>query len=82
MIIREVELSNVRGISHLHLRDLPDRGVVVLSGENESGKTTIAEAIFAALTLKWSSGAQEARKLHAAGFTHKPEVRLRSAGWL
>ena len=76
MIIREVELSNVRGISHLHLRDLPDRGVVVLSGENESGKTTIAEAIFAALTMKWSSGAQEARKLHAAGSTHKPEVRL------
>ena len=52
MRIHRLELSNVRGIEHLVLDELPETGVVVIHGENEAGKSTIVEALDVVLTPK------------------------------
>ena len=38
MKLHSIELKNVRGIEHLVVDELPDRGVVVIAGDNEMGK--------------------------------------------
>lgn len=45
MRIHSIELTHVRGIEHLKIDDIPDNGVVVISGPNEAGKSTILEAL-------------------------------------
>ena len=45
MLIRSVEAENFMKFSKLHLSDLPERGVIGVEGPNESGKSTIGEAI-------------------------------------
>ena len=55
--LHSIELINVRGIEHLVIDELPDTGVVVIAGENEKGKSTIAEAIHVSLTFASASTA-------------------------
>ena len=50
MRIHRLELTNVRGIEHLVLDELPETGVVVIHGENEAGKSTIVEALDVAVS--------------------------------
>ena len=49
MIIQNVRAQNVLKYSHLVLNDLPDKGLIAISGRNESGKTAIVETICFAL---------------------------------
>ncbi len=45
MIIKNLSASTVLRYSQLELQNLPPRGIIGVSGSNESGKTTIAETI-------------------------------------
>ncbi|MBF0283617.1 MAG: AAA family ATPase [Magnetococcales bacterium] len=49
MIIRRVRAENVLKFARLELDNLPERGVILLSGPNESGKTALAEILCLAL---------------------------------
>lgn len=77
MRFHDIELQHVRAIDSLSITGLADRGVTVISGENESGKTTIAKAIHVALTTKWKSRAAEATSLSSHNSQEKPRVKVR-----
>ncbi|MCW8929785.1 MAG: AAA family ATPase [Gammaproteobacteria bacterium] len=49
MIIHSISAKNVLKYEHLELKDLPEEGVIAISGFNESGKSTIGETICFAL---------------------------------
>ncbi|MGE0681271.1 MAG: ATP-binding protein [Candidatus Binatia bacterium] len=49
MIIKQLQAENVLKYAALHLTNLPTRGLIGISGSNESGKTSIAEIICLAL---------------------------------
>jgi len=49
MIIQNVRSQNVLKYSHLVLNDLPEKGLIAISGRNESGKTAVVETICFAL---------------------------------
>ena len=49
MIITHISAENVLKYKQLELADLPHRGVITISGENESGKSTIGETVCFAL---------------------------------
>ena len=74
MRIHRLELTNVRGIEHLVLDELPDTGVVVIHGENEAGKSTIVEALDVVLTEKHSGRSKRIRSLQPVGKDVAPEV--------
>lgn len=67
MQIHSLELNDFMGVSHLRLEDLPDRGVVVIHGNNEAGKSTLLTAIDAVLNEKYSSRKKSIRALEPAG---------------
>lgn len=52
MRIHDLEFSHVRAVPHFSLHDLPDSGVVVISGDNETGKSTILDAIWTVLFVR------------------------------
>lgn len=45
MIITEVLAENFRKYERLHLKDLPQLGLILVTGGNESGKSSIGEAL-------------------------------------
>lgn len=45
MIITDLKATNFRKYTHLQLENLPDRGLVAVTGGNESGKSSIGDAI-------------------------------------
>ncbi|MGH8501009.1 MAG: AAA family ATPase [Gammaproteobacteria bacterium] len=49
MIITAIRAENVLKYAHLELNGLPGRGLIAVSGRNESGKSTIGETICFAL---------------------------------
>jgi DNA repair protein SbcC/Rad50 len=49
MIINSVKASNVLKYASLDLQDLPERGLIAITGPNESGKSTIGETVCFAL---------------------------------
>jgi len=49
MLIQSLEANNFRKYETLTISDLPEYGVITISGLNESGKSSIGEAIFFAL---------------------------------
>jgi exonuclease SbcC len=49
MIVKSMHAENVLRYAQLRLTDLPQRGLIGVSGPNESGKTTIAEIMCLAL---------------------------------
>ncbi|ANE03737.1 AAA family ATPase [Corynebacterium crudilactis] len=55
MRIHEIIIENFRALEHLELRDIPDRGVIVIHGDNEQGKSSILEAINLLLSTKSTS---------------------------
>ena len=75
MRIHRLELTNVRGIEHLVLDELPETGVVVIHGENEAGKSTIVEALDVVLTEKHSGRSKRIRSLQPVGRTLPRKLR-------
>ena len=49
MLINSLVANNFRKYRKLEVTDIPERGVISIAGENESGKTSIGEAICFAL---------------------------------
>jgi len=49
MIITSIKAENVLKYQSLNLNDLPEKGVIAISGKNESGKSTIGETVCFAL---------------------------------
>ncbi|MBF0622803.1 MAG: AAA family ATPase [Magnetococcales bacterium] len=58
MIIRSLHGENIMKYANLDLTDLPERGVIAIQGRNESGKSTLAEAICLALFGRTSALAE------------------------
>ena len=49
MIIRSLSTENLLKYRKLELSDLPEQGLIAVSGQNESGKSSIGESICFAL---------------------------------
>jgi len=49
MIITHITADNLLKYTHLELTDIPRQGVITISGQNESGKSTIGETVCFAL---------------------------------
>lgn len=49
MILNSVKANNVLKYASLDLQDLPERGLIAITGPNESGKSTIGETVCFAL---------------------------------
>jgi exonuclease SbcC len=63
MIITSVKAENLLKYSSLELNDLPEQGLIAISGQNESGKSTIGETIcFALFGRTFSLGPDELEK--------------------
>ncbi|MCS4489843.1 AAA family ATPase [Corynebacterium sp. ES2794-CONJ1] len=76
MDIQRIELKNIRGINHLILDDLPATGVIMISGDNEAGKSTILEAIRIALDMKATSKSKNVKALKPLDRDEAPEIWL------
>jgi len=64
MIITDIKAENVLKYRSLDLHDLPQKGVIAISGKNESGKSTIGETVcFALFGRTFSLGIEELEKL-------------------
>ncbi len=59
MIITSVQAKNILRYAELELTNLPRRGLIGISGANESGKTTIAEILCLALFGRTFSHAED-----------------------
>lgn len=62
MKLHRLSLTNFRGITHREI-ELPDRGVVVISGANEVGKTSMIEALDLLLEAKDRSTKKEVKQV-------------------
>ncbi|CAA0121986.1 putative protein [Mycolicibacterium vanbaalenii] len=62
MKLHRLTLTNYRGISHRDI-ELPDHGVVVISGANETGKTSMLEALDLLLETKDRSTKKEVKQV-------------------
>lgn len=76
MRLHSLTLDNVRGIEHLHIGELPDTGVLVIHGENEAGKSTIADAIDAVLNIAHKANNKLSRRLRPVHRDASPRVSL------
>jgi DNA repair exonuclease SbcCD ATPase subunit len=64
MIVTRIQADNVLKYRRLELNTLPTRGVIAVSGENESGKSSIAETLcFALFGRTYSLDPEGLRKL-------------------
>ena len=70
MIIVSISAENVLKYSSLELSDFPEEGVVAVSGQNESGKSSIGETIcFALFGRTYSFGPETPEKIICWGQT-------------
>ncbi|WNG80636.1 AAA family ATPase [Mycobacterium sp. ITM-2016-00316] len=60
MKLHRLVLTNYRGVAHREI-EFPDRGVVVISGANEIGKSSMIEALDLLLTIKDRSTKKEVK---------------------
>ena len=60
MKLHRLTLTNYRGVAHRDI-EFPDRGVVVISGANEIGKSSMIEALDLLLTVKDRSSKKEVK---------------------
>lgn len=74
MYFKSIRVENVRSVNHVHIEDIPRSGVVVIFGPNERGKSTIMEAINAALYYKHNSKNRDIRALEQIGSAEPPRV--------
>ncbi|MCZ9308997.1 AAA family ATPase [Corynebacterium uberis] len=76
MKIHSIRITNFRTLEHLELKDLPETGVFVISGDNEHGKSTVLEAIYLALTTPHHSKKKEVKSTQPVGKDVGPEVSV------
>ncbi|MGX1739661.1 AAA family ATPase [Corynebacterium flavescens] len=76
MRIHSLVIDNVRGIDHLELSGLPETGVVVIHGDNEVGKSTLAEAIDVVLNEKHGGRSRKIQALQPVGKDVAPQITL------
>lgn len=76
MRIISLEITNYRSLKKLTLSELDDHGVILISGENEQGKSTVVEALNNVLWTKYSSKNASVRAAKTINGTEPPEVRL------
>ena len=77
MIITSIIADNFRKYAHLQLDNLPEQGLIALTGGNESGKSTIGDAIqFGLFGRTDQVPAEDAAKLIHWG-ANKASVALR-----
>ncbi len=70
MIVVSLSAENVLKYSSLELSDLPEEGVIAVSGQNESGKSSIGETIcFVLFGRTYSFGAEAPEKIICWGQT-------------
>ncbi|MGE4365202.1 MAG: AAA family ATPase, partial [Mycolicibacterium sp.] len=62
MKLHRLALTNYRGITHRDI-EFPDRGVVVVSGPNEAGKSSMLEALDLLLESKDRSSKKEVKQV-------------------
>ncbi|AFM18559.1 hypothetical protein Mycch_3833 [Mycolicibacterium chubuense NBB4] len=62
MKLHRLTLTNYRGITHRDI-EFPDHGVVVVSGPNETGKSSMLEALDLLLEAKDRSGKKEVKQV-------------------
>lgn len=74
MRIHSLSIDNFRGIEHLALEELPDTGVIVIHGDNEQGKSTILDALHAALYEKHGGRSGRVRAWKPVGRDVSPSV--------
>ncbi len=68
MIIKSLTAENFRKYKRLQIENIPEKGLVTISGENESGKTSIADALsFALFGRTFLTSERNANKLIAWG---------------
>ena len=71
MIIHRIHASNVLKYTSLRLDDLPERGLIAITGPNESGKSTIGETLcFALFGRTFSLDRKDLDKVIHWGQTH------------
>lgn len=78
MRIHSLTLNNYRGVESLSLDGLPDTGVIVISGNNEQGKSTVLEALDNLLHVKHSSNSQSIRATQPRGKDVGPQASMRA----
>jgi exonuclease SbcC len=71
MIIHRIRANNVLKYTHVELDDLPEAGMIAITGPNESGKSTIGETLcFALFGRTFSLGSEDLQKVIHWGQTH------------
>lgn len=71
MIIKSIHAKNVLKYEDLILEDLPENGLIAVSGQNESGKSTIGETLcFALFGRTFSLNDEEVEKVVRWGENH------------
>ncbi len=71
MIIHRIHAKNVLKYASLRLDDLPERGLIAITGPNESGKSTIGETLcFALFGRTFSLQYEDLAKVIHWGETH------------
>ncbi|QTH59052.1 AAA family ATPase [Corynebacterium hindlerae] len=78
MRIHDIELTNVRGLENFRLTDIPDHGVIVISGDNEAGKSTVIEAISTVQKYRHSSKNRNIKALQPSGKDVPITITLRA----
>lgn len=79
MRIHDFSLHNYRGVRSLSLNALPDTGVIVVSGDNEAGKSTVLEALHNILHVSHGSGAKAIKETQPRGQDVGPEASLHAS---
>ncbi|MCU7932869.1 MAG: AAA family ATPase [Candidatus Thiodiazotropha sp. (ex Codakia rugifera)] len=71
MIINAIQSSNILKYADLDLQDIPEQGLIAVSGPNESGKSSIGETVcFALFGRTFSLNMDELSKVIRWGETH------------
>ena len=73
MRIHRIELRNYRGVARSTVA-FPDRGVSIVEGDNEVGKSSLVEALDLVLTTPDSSRSERIKALQPAGLDVGPEA--------
>ncbi|AZA13631.1 AAA family ATPase [Corynebacterium choanae] len=72
MKIHRLEIRNVKGIDNFVLADIPDHGVVVVSGNNELGKSTVVRGL--QLLLDGTPHTSGKKEIKALQQRHHPDA--------